>query len=76
MHLNTITKSDSGFVNFKVLDGKPVLDDLWFMVGSRCNLSCKHCYVDSSPTNDTLEQIGIEDIRPYLLEGKKFVVSL
>ncbi|MFW9854989.1 MAG: radical SAM protein [Candidatus Thorarchaeota archaeon] len=23
---------------------------LWFFTGSRCNLSCHHCYVESSPT--------------------------
>jgi MoaA/NifB/PqqE/SkfB family radical SAM enzyme len=25
---------------------------LWFFTGSRCNLSCTHCYVESSPTAD------------------------
>jgi len=59
-----------GFVEFKILNNKPQLDDLWFMVGSRCNLSCTHCYVSSSPTNNTLEQISIEEV----IKGERNIV--
>ncbi|MBL7055339.1 radical SAM protein, partial [Candidatus Woesearchaeota archaeon] len=61
-----------GFVEFKILNNLPQLDDLWFMLGSRCNLSCKHCYVASSPTNDNLEQMSLEDVMPFLEEAKSF----
>ncbi|MDH5404813.1 MAG: radical SAM protein [Candidatus Heimdallarchaeota archaeon] len=26
---------------------------LWFFTGTKCNLSCSHCYVESSPTNES-----------------------
>ena len=41
-------KDRPGFVEFQRIDGRPRLDDLWFMVGSRCNLTCTHCYLDST----------------------------
>ena len=67
--MQVVEQKKPGFVDFTHLD------DLWFMVGSRCNLSCSHCYVSSSPTNDTLEQISISDIEPFLLEAKGFGVK-
>lgn len=64
-----------GFIDFKTQDGKHKLDDVWFMVGSRCNLTCTHCYVASSPTNDALQQMTLEDIEPKLTEAKELGVS-
>jgi len=58
-----------GFVEFQRVSGEARLDDLWFMVGSRCNLTCTHCYVDSSPTNDSLEQMTFDDVQPFLSEA-------
>ena len=55
-----------GFVDPKQRDGQPVLEDLWVMQGSLCDLKCKHCYTASSPTNNTLEQICCEELRPHL----------
>ncbi len=26
------------------------LDTLWFNTGTLCNLTCRHCYIESSPT--------------------------
>ena len=72
--INEIGKKP-GFVEFKILNNIPQLDDLWFMVGSRCNLSCTHCYVASSPTNNTLEQISLEDIKPFLEEAKNYSIK-
>lgn len=46
------------------------LQDLWFM-WSLCNLECTHCYVGSSPRNQTLELLTLEDIRPFLREGSE-----
>ena len=47
------------------------LDDLWFLLGSRCNLSCIHCYVGSSPTNDDLEQMTSAEVGTFLEEGMR-----
>jgi hypothetical protein len=33
-----VQESKPGVVSFKQVAGKHKLDDLWFMVGSRCNL--------------------------------------
>lgn len=44
---------------------------LWFNTGTRCNLSCKNCYIESSPKNDRLDYLKKEDILPYLKEVKK-----
>ena len=70
-----VQEQSPGSVSFKQVDGKAQLDDLWFMVGSRCNLSCKHCYVGSSPTNDSLQQITLGDVQPFLKEATSFGVS-
>ena len=57
------------------LDGTPRakvsfkgLKTLWFNTGTRCNLTCKNCYIESSPTNDRLVYIDKGDILPYLEE--------
>lgn len=44
------------------------LDTLWFNTGTLCNITCGHCYIESSPTNDRLAYIGPDDVRPYLDE--------
>lgn len=41
------------------------LEELWFM-WSRCNLACTHCYVGSSPRNDSLEMLTLDDVRLFL----------
>ena len=33
------------------------LDTLWINTGTLCNLTCEHCYLESSPANDRLEYI-------------------
>ncbi|MBI3292754.1 MAG: radical SAM protein [Elusimicrobia bacterium] len=50
----------------------PQLADLWFLVGSRCNLACIHCYVASSPTNDFLEQMTLDEVKRFLSEGTRY----
>jgi len=47
------------------------LKTVWFNTGTQCNLSCKNCYIESSPTNDRLVYFSLEDLSPYLLEIKK-----
>ena len=47
------------------LDG---LQTLWFNTGTLCNLACKSCYIESSPRNDALVYISLEEVRSYLDE--------
>ena len=44
------------------------LETLWFNTGTLCNITCRNCYIESSPRNDRLSYIGVADIRPYLDE--------
>jgi uncharacterized radical SAM superfamily Fe-S cluster-containing enzyme len=44
------------------------LETLWFNTGTLCNITCRNCYIESSPRNDRLSYIGLGDIRPYLDE--------
>jgi len=44
------------------------LDTLWFNTGTLCNLSCTHCYIESSPHNDRLSWITVAEVVPYLDE--------
>ena len=44
------------------------LKTLWFNTGTLCNLACENCYIESSPKNDRLVYLNVEDIRPYLEE--------
>ncbi len=42
------------------------LETLWFNTGTLCNITCAHCYIDSSPTNDALVYLTAEDVASYL----------
>lgn len=44
------------------------LTTLWFNTGSLCNITCVNCYMDSSPKNDALAYITLEELRSYLDE--------
>ena len=44
------------------------LNTLWFNTGTLCNLTCKNCYIESSPTNDELIFITEEEVKVYLDE--------
>ena len=44
------------------------LDTLWFNTGTLCNLTCQHCYIDSSPRNDRLAYLTAAEVRAYLDE--------
>lgn len=41
---------------------------LWFNTGSLCNLTCRNCYIESSPTNDRLAYISGPEVVAYLDE--------
>jgi uncharacterized Fe-S cluster-containing radical SAM superfamily protein len=47
------------------------LRTLWFNTGTLCNLTCRNCYIDSSPTNDRLVYLTAAEIRGYLDEIKR-----
>ncbi len=43
-------------------------ETIWFNTGTLCNLACKNCYIESSPKNDALVYITLEEVRTYLDE--------
>jgi len=47
------------------------LETLWFNTGTLCNITCKGCYIESSPRNDRLAYLTREDVRGLLLEAKR-----
>src|SRR5579883_2710787 len=44
------------------------LRTLWFNTGTLCNLTCRNCYIESSPTNDRLAYLETADVVPFLDE--------
>ena len=46
------------------------LRTLWFNVGSLCNITCRNCYMDSSPTNDRLAYLSLDEFRRFIDEIK------
>ncbi len=57
------------------LDGSPRarvslrrLKTLWVNTGTLCNVTCEHCYIESSPTNDRLAYFRRRDLIAYLDE--------
>ena len=44
------------------------LRTLWFNTGTLCNLTCRNCYIESSPTNDRLAYLTAAEMRAYLDE--------
>jgi uncharacterized Fe-S cluster-containing radical SAM superfamily protein len=44
------------------------LDTLWFNTGTLCNLTCHHCYIESSPKNDRLVYLSAAEVAVYLDE--------
>jgi uncharacterized Fe-S cluster-containing radical SAM superfamily protein len=46
------------------------LDTLWINTGTLCNLTCRNCYIESSPTNDALVYLTLAEVEPYLDEAE------
>jgi Radical SAM superfamily len=44
------------------------LETLWFNTGTLCNLTCGHCYIESSPKNDRLAYLTAAEAAVYLDE--------
>ncbi|MEP3476349.1 MAG: radical SAM protein [Hyphomicrobiales bacterium] len=51
------------------------LDTLWINTGSLCNIECAHCYILSSPKNDDLVYIRLEEVLPLFDEIKQLKLS-
>lgn len=44
------------------------LDTLWFNTGTLCNITCRNCYIESSPRNDRLVYLTAAEVSTYLDE--------
>lgn len=44
------------------------LKTLWLNTGTLCNIECANCYIKSSPTNDDLVYLTLDDVTPFLDE--------
>ncbi|HXG78204.1 MAG TPA: radical SAM protein [Methyloceanibacter sp.] len=44
------------------------LRTLWINTGSLCNITCRNCYIESSPDNDRLAYISAAEVAAYLDE--------
>ena len=47
------------------------LKTLWFNTGTLCNLSCKNCYIESSPINDRLSYLSFDEYLKFMNEVKE-----
>ncbi len=45
------------------------LRTLWVNTGTLCNITCLHCYIESSPRNDALAYISAAEARTFLDEA-------
>ncbi|MEO3473976.1 radical SAM protein [Roseomonas sp. CAU 1739] len=45
------------------------LRTLWVNTGTLCNITCRNCYIESSPTNDALAYIAAAEVSGYLDEA-------
>lgn len=45
-----------------------VLKTLWFNTGTLCNITCRNCYIESSPSNDRLAYITEAEVKAFLDE--------
>ena len=46
------------------------LETLWINTGTQCNLACKTCYIESSPTNDALVYMTLAEVDAFLDEAE------
>ncbi len=44
------------------------LKTLWFNTGTLCNITCRNCYIESSPSNDRLAYITEAEVKAFLDE--------
>src|SRR5438128_7767544 len=55
--------------------GLKSLDTLWFNTGTLCNLTCQHCYIESSPKNDRLVYLSAAEVAGYLDEIEQLALG-
>ena len=48
--------------------GLTKLETLWLNTGTLCNIECGNCYIESSPKNDRLVYLTLDEAREYLDE--------
>lgn len=46
------------------------LKTLWVNTGTLCNITCAHCYIESSPANDRLSYFTLSELAPFLDEAE------
>lgn len=47
------------------------LATLWINTGSLCNITCRNCYIESSPANDRLAYLTAAEVAPFLDEAER-----
>ncbi len=47
------------------------LATLWFNTGTLCNITCRHCYIESSPRNDALVYLSAAEVAAFLDEAER-----
>ena len=47
------------------------LRTLWINTGTLCNITCRNCYIESSPRNDALAYISAAEVAAYLDEIRR-----
>ncbi len=52
------------------------LDTVWFQVaGTLCNLTCTHCFISCSPTNDAHWMMSLDEVRRHLADAERLGVK-
>lgn len=47
------------------------LETLWLNTGTLCNITCRNCYIESSPTNDRLVYLTLAEAQGFIDEAKE-----
>jgi uncharacterized Fe-S cluster-containing radical SAM superfamily protein len=52
------------------------LRTLWFNTGTLCNITCRNCYIESSPRNDALVYLSVAEVAGCLDEAERDALPL
>ncbi len=52
------------------------LETLWINTGTLCNITCAHCYIESSPRNDAHACISAAEVAMFLNEAEASEIPL